>query len=111
MAAVSEVNLIIQKGAYFEETFFLSAEDGGGLNLVNQIAIAKLKKHPTAGIAYTFSTTLTINDSTVKISMPGNVTSTLPSGRCCYDIVISQVGGAIFKVVSGTALVQETISI
>jgi hypothetical protein len=111
MAAVSEVNLVIQKGVYFEETFSLSAEDGGGLNLINQIATAKLRKHPTAGIGYTFSTTVTVGDSTVKISMPSNVTATLPSGRCYYDVILTSSGGIISKVVTGTVLVQETVSL
>lgn len=111
MAAVSAVNLIIQKGTYFEEIFSLNAEDDSGLNLTNHTAIAKLKKHPTAGIAYTFSTTLTISESTVKISMPSNVTSKLPSGRCVYDIVLISSLGIPSKVVEGNVLVMETISI
>lgn len=111
MAAVSAVNLVIQKGTYFEETFALNAEDGGILNLNNQTAVAKLKKHPTAGIAYTFSTTLTVSDSTVKISMQPAITSTLPSGRCVYDLVLTSSGGIVSKVVEGTVIVQETVSV
>jgi len=111
MAAVSAVNLVIQKGTYFEETFSLSAEDGLGLNLTNQIATAKLRKHPTAGVAYTFSTTLTVGDSTVKISMSPAVTATLPSGRCVYDLILTSSGGTISKVVEGTVIVQETVSL
>lgn len=111
MAAVSAVNLVIQKGTYFEETFSLFAEDGLGLNLNNKTATAKLKKHPTAGVAYTFSTTLTVADSTVKISMSPAVTATLPSGRCVYDLLlISTNGGTTSKVVEGNVIVQETVS-
>lgn len=111
MASVSAVNLVIQKGVYFEETFVLSAEDQTGLNLTNQVATAKLKKHPTAGIAYTFSTTVTVAESTVKISMSPNITTTLPSGRCVYDVILtSNSTGVISKVVEGNAIVQETIS-
>ena len=54
MAAVSQVNLVIPKGVYFEETFFLTAEDGGGLNLIGQTVVAKLKKHSTATTAFSF---------------------------------------------------------
>jgi hypothetical protein len=111
MAAVSAVNLVIQKGTYFEETFYLNAEDGLGLNLINQTATAKLKKHPTAGIAYTFSTTLTVADSTVKLVMNSAVTSTLPSGRCVYDIVLTSSGGMKTKVVEGNVIVQESVSV
>ena len=111
MAAVSAVNLVIQKGTYFEETFSLAAEDGLGLNLNNKTATAKLKKHPTAGIAYTFSTTLTVADSTVKISMSSAVTATLPSGRCVYDLILTYTpSGMITKVIEGNVIVQETVS-
>lgn len=111
MASVSAVNLVIHKGTYFEETFALTAEDELGLNLNNNTATAKLKKHPTAGVAYTFSTTLTISDSTVKISMSPEVTDTLPSGRCVYDLVLTSSGGVPTKVVEGTVIVEESVSV
>ena len=111
MAAVSAVNLTIHKGTYFEETFSLTAEDGLGLNLTGATATAKLKKHPTAGIAYTFSTTTTVGDSTVKISMSAATTATLPSGRCYYDLILTSSGGLPAKVVEGNVLVQETASV
>lgn len=111
MAAVSEVHLVIHKGTYFEETFSLSAEDGGVLNLNNTTAVSKLKRHPTAGVAYTFSTTITVADSTVKISMPAATTVNLPSGRCVYDLIITSSSGMHSKVVTGTAIVQESISV
>lgn len=111
MAAVSEVHLVIHKGTYFEETFSLSAEDGDVLNLNNTTAVSKLKRHPTAGVAYTFSTTITVADSTVKISMPASTTANLPSGRCVYDLIITSSSGLHSKVVTGTAIVQESISV
>ena len=111
MAAVSAVNLVIQKGVNFEETFFLTAEDGGGLNLTGQTVVAKLKKHPNATTAFSFSTTVTIGDSSVKITMSGATTATLPSGRCVYDIVLTSSGGIKSKVVEGTVLVQESVSV
>ena len=88
MAAVSQVNLVIPKGVNFEETFFLTAEDGSGLNLTGQSVVAKLKKHSTATTAFS-----------------------LPSGRCVYDIVLTSSGGIKSKVVEGTVLVQESVSV
>lgn len=110
MAAVSTVNLVIQKGTDFEETFALTAEDGGILNLTNQTATAKLRKHPTASTSYSFSTTLTVSDSTVKIAMSDDVTATLPSGRCYYDIVLTSSRGTKSKVLQGNVIVEETVS-
>lgn len=110
MAAVSAVNLIIHKGTSFEEVFTLSGEDGGILNLNGSNATAKLKKHPAAGIAYTFTTTTTTSNGTIKISMTPDKTSELPEGRCYYDLVISYSNGLTSKVVEGNVLVQETSS-
>lgn len=111
MSAVSAVNLTIHKGTYFEETFSLTAEDGLGLNLTGSTATAKMRKHPTAGVAYTFSTVTTVADSTIKISMSSTTTSTLPSGRCYYDIIITSSGGIISKVLQGNVIVEETASV
>lgn len=109
MAAVIAYNLTIHKGTSFEETFNLTDQNGLGLNLTNASAVARLKKHPSATTYYSFSTTITIADSTVKISMAPNVTSTLPSGRCCYDLVITQ-SGTSSKVIEGSVIVKETVS-
>ena len=111
MATVRAVNLTIQKGTYFEETFSLAAEDGLGLNLTNITATSKLRKYPTAGLAYTFSTTTTVSDSTVKISMTSDKTADLPSGRCYYDVLITSSGGVVSKVLEGNAMVEETASL
>ena len=111
MAAVSSVNLVIQKGTYFEETFSLTAEDGLGLNLTNATATSKLRKHPTAGIAYTFSTVTTVADSTVKILMASDKTAELPNGRCYYDVLITSSAGIISKVLEGNVMVEETASL
>lgn len=108
--AVYAVNLVIEKGTYFEENFTLST-DSGAYNLAGATAAAKLKKHPTAGIAYTFSTAITTSISNIKISMSNNVTATLPSGRCYYDVVVTDSEGLKTKVVEGTIMVKETLSV
>ena len=111
MSAVSVVNLVIQKGTDFEETFTLTSEDGGILNLTNQTATAKLRKYPTSSTSYSFSTTLTVADSTVRIAMSDDITATLPSGRCYYDVILISSGGAISKVIQGNVIVEETASL
>lgn len=111
MAAVGAVNLIIQRGTYFEETFSLAAEDGGILNLSGSSAVARLKKHPKAETYYQFSPTISVAESTVKISMASTITQALPSGRCVYDIVLTSSSGLKSKVVEGNVIVQESVSV
>jgi hypothetical protein len=111
MSAVSSVNLKIQKGTTFEETFVLTDETGLGLNLKNSVATSKLRKYPTAGLAYTFSTTSTVSESTIKLSMTPSQTSVLPSGRCYYDILVTDSTGIVTKVIEGNVIVEETSSL
>lgn len=111
MTAVSSVNLNIHKGTYFEETFILTADDGLGLNLNGASVTARIKKHPTTTQFYPFSTTLTIADSSVKISMASSITAELTSGRNNYDILITNSNGLITKVVEGNILVHDTVSV
>lgn len=110
MAQVSAVNLIIHKGTYFEETFSLTQEDGGGINLNNTTVTAKIRKHSTASTSYPFATTVTVADSTVKVSMASTITATLPSGRCVYDVVLT-TNGTKSKVAEGTIIVEDTVSV
>jgi hypothetical protein len=79
--------------------------------LFGSTATAKVRKHPTAGIAYTFSTVTTVADGTVKIFMQGATTANLPSGRCYYDLIITSSAGLPSKVVQGNVLVEETASL
>lgn len=111
MAAVSSVNIVIQKGTYFEEIFSLIGDDGLKLNLVGSTATAKLRRHPTAGIGYTFSTTVTVSEGTVKLTMLEDQTIRLPAGRCYYDVLITSPLGFTTKVLEGNALVEETASL
>jgi len=110
MAVIPAVNLTIDKGVYFEETFYLTLDDGSKMNLSGKTASARIKKHPTAQKYHSFSTTITVGEGTVKISMGSTITADLPSGRCCYDVLVVDSNGSKTKVVEGNAIVKETIS-
>lgn len=111
MAAVSNVNLIIHKGTYFEEDFTLSGDDGDILNLTNHSAACKLRKHPKSTTSFSFATSITVSTGTVKVSMASTITSTLPSGRCYYDLVLTNPLNKLSKVLQGNVIVEETSSI
>lgn len=113
MAAVSSVNLIIHKGTDFEETFSLDADDGLGLNLTGYTAKCSLRKHPKSTKAFPFNVEITVSDSSVKVSMASTVTSTLPSGRCYYDLTLISPAPTsnISKTVEGNVIVEDTSSV
>lgn len=110
--AVAEANLQIEKGTDFEAVFYLSGDDAGQLNLISHTASAKLRKYPSASSSYSFTTSIDIVEGSVKIEMSRAVTATLPSGRCCFDILLTDTLNNIrTKAVTGTAIVGETSSL
>lgn len=111
MAAVVTVNLTIDKGTTFDETFFFTNDDGTILNLSNTNITAKIKKHSASKIFYSFSVTCTLNLGAITISMAPEVTASLPSGRCVYDVVLQSSNGKKRKLVEGNIIVRDSVSL
>lgn len=113
--AVSSVNISIQKGTNFSETFILFGDDGRLLDLSPFLengvltVSAKLKKYPSSPTSYNFAYSVLLNFSEIEITMAPEVTATLPTGRCYYDVILTQPNsGGAQLVVQGQALVEET---
>lgn len=110
--SIPAVNLTIEKGTDFEATFNVSNSDGSVFSLLNYTATSKIRKHPTATTAKSFSTSITVATGEIKISMGSSATAELSAGRNYYDVIITQSGGGkIQKVFEGTVIVSETVSV
>lgn len=108
--AVPVVNIEIEQGANFTSTFTITNSDGSVFNMSNASAVAKIKKHSTAGIAYTFSTLIESSTGKITLTMDDSITSTMESGRYLYDILLTSAGGDKTRVIQGMALVTAGIS-
>ena len=108
--AVPAVNITIEQKADFTATFTITNSDGSVYNLSNASAVAKMKKHPTAGTAYTFSTSITSLTGQITLTMADTVTENIPAGRYLYDILVTSAGGEKSRVIEGMALVSAGIS-
>jgi len=110
--SIPSVNLRIEKGVDFEATFNVEAADGSSFSLVNYSALAKIRKHPTAGIAKTFTTSIIAATGEITISLGSTATSGLISGRNYYDVIITlSTTGKKTKVFEGNAIVTDTVSV
>lgn len=109
--AVPAVNISIEQGADFSSTFTITNSDGSLYNLLNTSASAKIKKFPESETSYSFSTSVTVNTGKITISMSNDITSTIPSGRYYYDILLTNnVTGLKTRVIEGMAFVSAAIS-
>jgi hypothetical protein len=112
MAAVSVVNLVIQKGTDFEEEFNLAEDDGSPLNLVGYTAAAKIRKHPTSPKYTPFVITFIDREGgRIKISLNNSQTLQLQSGRNYYDLIIIDGNQKIKKIVEGNIIVNDTATV
>lgn len=109
--AVQVINITIEQGADFEQTFFLEDNQRRPLDLNGYNGSASMKKHPSS---------LSSKDFIVKFPNPENgkislemrsvTTKNLKPGRYCYDIIVSDANGIVSRVVEGSVLVSEGIS-
>lgn len=109
--SVPAVNISIEQGADFASTFTITNSDGSVYNLLNTSATAKLKKFPESETSYSFSTSITVSTGKITLAMANSITSTIPSGRYYYDILLTNnVSGLKTRVIQGMALVSAAVS-
>lgn len=112
--AVAFVNISIEKGTDFRSTFNIAGPDNGPVSLLNYTPVAKIRKHPTAIKVSSFTATLVPNagNTSVTIEMDRNTTAELSSGRNYFDILlVDDNTGYTFKVVEGSAIVSDSVSL
>jgi hypothetical protein len=110
--AVAEINnLVIEKGTDFSTEFSLFESDNSAAVLTSLgTAYATIRKHPTATSYKNFSLTITAGTGKVKMSMTAADTSELIAGRNYFDVVLT-IGGLKTKIIKGTILVEESVSV
>jgi len=111
--AVAAVNITIEKGTDFRSTFNIAGPDNGPVSLADYTPVAKIRKHPTSVKVTSFTATLdpTPGDTSVTITMDNSATADLSSGRNYFDIFLVDGTGYTFKVVEGTAIVSDSVSV
>lgn len=110
--AIPSVNIIIEQGADFYSTYFLTGPNNDPLNLGGYTAVAKIGKHPSSQTSYSFSTNIVTSLGKIIIAMDSSVTSQLSEGRNYYNIfIINSLSGEKTKVIEGSAIVNPSISV
>lgn len=109
--AVPSVNITIEKGVNFENTFTVNNSDNTPLSLVGHSAVAKVKKHHSSTTSYPFTILITASLGKIQLSMGSTITSQLPEGRNYYDIVVTSNDGIKTRVIEGMALVTPSVSV
>jgi hypothetical protein len=111
MAVAEITNIVIEKGTNFEATFNLFDPDQSSSVLSGlTTTYASIRKFPNAIIVEEFSKTITAGTGTIKLSLSAEQTSRLTAGRNYFDVVLT-ITGKKTKVIRGTAIVEESVSV
>lgn len=111
MAAAEVTTLIIEKGTYFEATFSLFDPDQSSTVLAGlTTTYASIRKHSTATTYEEFGKSITSSTGTIILTLTAEQTSNLVAGRNYFDVVLT-IGGKKTKVIKGTAIVEESVSV
>ena len=107
--AVYVVNLVIDQGTDFSQTFNLeSSTSNAALNLTGYTASSQLRKHAASSKWYDFTVSFPDRASgQIKISLTDTITARVKPGRYIYDIILTDSSGSKERVVEGSALVRE----
>jgi len=107
--AVYVVNLVIDQGTDFTQTFTLEDDaSGGSLDLAGYTGAAQLRKHASSKKKHDFAVAFPDRaNGIVRIDMTDAVTTVIKSGRYIYDILLTDSGGSRTRIVEGSALVRE----
>lgn len=111
MAIYEVSNLTIEKGTYFEVTFNLFDSDNSETVLTGlTTTYASIRKHASSTSFEEFSKNITSGNGTIKLSLTADQTSRLIPGRNYFDVVLT-INGNKTKVIKGSAIVQESMSV
>lgn len=107
--AVYVVNLVIDQGADFTQTFNLSDDASDSpLDLDGYTGAAQLRKHPSSTKKYDFTVDFPDRDNgIVRVNMTDTVKTGIKAGRYIYDLLLTASGGTRTRIVEGSALVRE----
>jgi len=110
--AVYVSNIQINAGTDFSQVFTLEDGDTNSvLNLGGYSVKSQMRKHATATGVTTFTSTIyNASGGQIKIGLSTTQTAALKEGRYVYDVVITDTGSVMTRVIEGMALVRAGVT-
>ena len=105
------VNIVLDQGVEFEDTFTIKNNNNSSLNLTGDTAESKIKKHHESTKFNTFAVSFPDRvNGVVKVSLASTITSTIEGGRYVYDVVLTSPNAYKTRPIQGNVLVIPGVS-
>lgn len=104
-----KANIIIDQGADFSTNIRVTDEDGVAIDLEGYTGEAQMRKWYTSLSAINFDVTL--NNSTVTLSLSSSDTANLVPGRYVYDVELTNASSnVISRILEGIVTVTPNVT-
>ena len=111
LAAVT--NLVVYQGSDFQNTFFVTNDNGSQFNLTGFSGECLIKKHYSRSSSTTMQVNINPpeNSGSVTIALTNSVTAAMTPGRYVYDVVLTDSSGIKSRVLEGILTVVEGVTL
>lgn len=110
---VAVTNLVVYQGSDFQNTFFVTDDNGAQFDLTDYTGESKIKKHysSSASTAMQVNINPPENSGSVTLTLTNSVTAAMTPGRYVYDVVLTSSFGIKSRVLEGILTVVEGVTL
>ncbi len=112
--AAGKYNFLIEQGAHFNYSLDVSDDTGVSTDLTDYSGKMQIKSSVTASTSILeLSSTgsyLSILNSTISLSVPNTVTSTLTFDTAVYDLIITSPVGVVTRLLEGSVNLSTQVT-
>jgi len=103
-----KVNIVIDQGAHYSQTFNLLDADGVAIDTTDCIANGAMRKHYSSSNSTIFTTDL--DAGVLTLSLTAGQTANIVAGRYVYDVKFTDAVDTVTRILEGIATVTPKVS-
>lgn len=103
-----KINIVIDQGAHYSQTFNLLDADGVPIDVTDCVANGAMRKHYTSSNAVNFTTAL--DAGVLSLSLTAAQTANVTAGRYVYDVKFTDSVDTVTRILEGIATVTPKVS-
>jgi hypothetical protein len=111
LAAVT--NLVVYQGSDFQNTFFVTNDNGSDFDLTDYTGQSLIKKHYESSNSFAMQVSINApeDSGSVTLSLSNTVTASMSPGKYVYDVVMTSPSGIKSRVLEGILTVVEGVTL
>jgi hypothetical protein len=106
----TKVNIVIDQGTDFATTVNLTDADGNELDVTGYSAAGQIRKSYTSSTATDFTVFISVQSSSLTLSLNNATTSAMTAGRYVYDVELTDTSNVVSRILEGQVTVTPEVT-